>query len=97
MTHPHRAPELRPPCAPATLRGPPARVAPDRERTGLVGRHPDEFLVTIRIKKHALADCLRRMPQHGTIHDSLHNAFSIGLLAAYELESEDRVRPDLSS
>jgi len=35
----------------------------------LVGRHPDEFLVTIRIKKHELAECLRRMPQHGTIHD----------------------------
>jgi len=30
------------------------------------------------------------MPQHGTIHDSLYNAFSFGLLAAYELESEDR-------
>ena len=25
--------------------------------------HPDEFLVTIRIKKHELAECLRRMPQ----------------------------------
>jgi hypothetical protein len=30
------------------------------------------------------------MPQHGTIHDSLYNAFSFGLFAAYELESEDR-------
>jgi len=30
------------------------------------------------------------MPQHGTIHDSLYNAFSLGLFAAYELESEDR-------
>ena len=56
----------------------------------MVGRHPDEFLVTIRIKKHELAECLRRMPQHGTIHDSLYNAFSFGLFAAYELESEDR-------
>ncbi len=33
---------------------------------------------------------LRRMPQHGTIHDSLYNAFGFGLFAAYELESEDR-------
>jgi hypothetical protein len=32
------------------------------------------------------------MPQHGTIHDSLYNAFSFGLFAAYELESEDRAR-----
>ena len=31
-----------------------------------------------------------RMPQHGTIRDSLYNAFSFGLFAAYELESEDR-------
>ena len=31
------------------------------------------------------------MPQHGTIHDSLFNAFSFGLFAAYELESEDRL------
>jgi hypothetical protein len=30
------------------------------------------------------------MPQHGSIHDSLYNAFSFGLFAAYELESEDR-------
>jgi hypothetical protein len=30
------------------------------------------------------------MLQHGTIHDSLYNAFSFGLFAAYELESEDR-------
>ena len=30
------------------------------------------------------------MSQHGTIHDSLYNAFSFGLFAAYELESEDR-------
>jgi hypothetical protein len=30
------------------------------------------------------------MPQHGTIHDSLYNAFSFGLFAAYELEAEDR-------
>jgi hypothetical protein len=30
------------------------------------------------------------MPQHGTIHHSLYNAFSFGLFAAYELESEDR-------
>ena len=30
------------------------------------------------------------MPQHGTIHDSLYKAFSFGLFAAYELESEDR-------
>jgi hypothetical protein len=29
------------------------------------------------------------MPQHGTIHNSLYNAFSFGLFAAYELESED--------
>jgi hypothetical protein len=33
------------------------------------------------------------MPQHGTIHDSLYNAFSFGLFAAYELESEDRELP----
>src|SRR5262245_29354628 len=33
---------------------------------------------------------LRRTPQYGTIHDSLYNAFSFGLFAAYELESEDR-------
>ena len=50
----------------------------------------ETILVTIRIKKHELAECLRRMPQHGTIHDSLYNAFSFGLFAAYELESEDR-------
>jgi hypothetical protein len=30
------------------------------------------------------------MPQHGTIHHSLYNAFSFGLFAACELESEDR-------
>ncbi len=30
------------------------------------------------------------MPQHGTIHDSLYNAFGFGLFAKYELESEDR-------
>jgi hypothetical protein len=30
------------------------------------------------------------MPQHGTIHDSLYNAFSFGLFAADEVESEDR-------
>jgi hypothetical protein len=30
------------------------------------------------------------MSQHGTIHDSLYNAFSFGPFAAYELESEDR-------
>ena len=30
------------------------------------------------------------MPHHGTIHDSLYNAFSFGLFAAYELESEGR-------
>jgi len=28
--------------------------------------------------------------QHGTIHDSLYNAFNFGLFAAYEMESEDR-------
>ena len=28
--------------------------------------------------------------QHGTVHDSLYNAFSFGLFAAYELESEGR-------
>lgn len=50
----------------------------------------ETILVSIRIKKHELAECLRRMPQHGTIHDSLYNAFSFGLFAAYELESEDR-------
>jgi hypothetical protein len=50
----------------------------------------ETILVTIRIKKHELAECLRRMPQHGTIHDSLYNAFSFGLFAAYEMESEDR-------
>lgn len=49
----------------------------------------ETILVTIRIKKHELAECLRRMPQHGTIHDSLYNAFSFGLFASYELE-EDR-------
>ncbi len=31
----------------------------------------ETILVTIRIKKHELAECLRRMPQHGTVHDSL--------------------------
>jgi hypothetical protein len=30
------------------------------------------------------------MDRHGTIHDSLYNAFSFGLFAAYELESENR-------
>jgi hypothetical protein len=30
------------------------------------------------------------MSQHSTIHDSLYNAFSFGLFAAYELESKDR-------
>ncbi len=50
----------------------------------------ETILVTIRIKKHELAECLRRMPRHGTIHDSLYNAFSFGLFAAYEMESEDR-------
>jgi hypothetical protein len=30
------------------------------------------------------------MLQHGTVHASLYNAFSFGLFAAYELESEDR-------
>jgi hypothetical protein len=30
------------------------------------------------------AGCLRRMPEHGTIHNSLYNAFSFGLFAAYE-------------
>ena len=50
----------------------------------------ETILVTIRVKKHELAVCLRRMPQHGTIHDSVYNAFSFGLFAAYELESEDR-------
>jgi hypothetical protein len=30
------------------------------------------------------------MSQRGTIRDSLYNAFSFGLLAAYELESKDR-------
>ena len=30
------------------------------------------------------------MPQRGTIHDSPYNAFSFGLFAALELESEDR-------
>ena len=30
------------------------------------------------------------MPQHGTIHHSLYNAFSFGPFAACELESEDR-------
>jgi hypothetical protein len=33
------------------------------------------------------------MPQHGTIHDSLHNAFSFGLFAAYELEFESISSP----
>jgi hypothetical protein len=42
MTHPHRAPELRPPCAPGTLARPTRAVAPDRERSGLVGRHLGE-------------------------------------------------------
>ncbi len=28
--------------------------------------------------------------QHGTIHDSLYNAFNFGLFADYEMESEDR-------
>lgn len=50
----------------------------------------ETILVTIRIKKHELAECLRRMDRHGTIHDSLYNAFSFGLFAAYELESENR-------
>jgi hypothetical protein len=30
------------------------------------------------------------MLRHGTIHDPVYNAFSFGLFAAYELESEDR-------
>ena len=50
----------------------------------------ETVLVTIRIKKHELAECIRRIPRHGTLHDSLYNAFSFGLFAAYELESEDR-------
>lgn len=50
----------------------------------------ETILVTIRIKKHELAECLRRLPQHGTMHDVLYNHFSFGLFAAYELESEDR-------
>jgi hypothetical protein len=32
-------------------------------------------------RKHELAECLRRTPRHGTIHDSLCNAFSLGLSA----------------
>jgi hypothetical protein len=32
---------------------------------------------------------MARRPQHGTIHDSVYNAFSFGLFAGYELELED--------
>jgi hypothetical protein len=35
-----------------------------------------------------------RMPQHGTIRDSLYNAFSFGLFAASELESGRRTAPE---
>ena len=40
-----------------------------------------------------MAERLRPMPQHGTIHDSVYNVFSFALFAAYELESEDRENP----
>jgi hypothetical protein len=48
----------------------------------------ETILVSIRIKKHERAECLRR-PKDGTLHDALYNAFSFGLFAAYELHSED--------
>jgi hypothetical protein len=32
---------------------------------------------------------MARRPQHGTIHDSVYNAFSFGLFAGCELELED--------
>lgn len=49
----------------------------------------ERILVSFHIKRSELADCLRRMPSHRSIHDGLYNAFSFGLFAAYELESED--------
>jgi len=54
MTHPHRAPELRPPCAPATF----SEAHPRGSRLigngrGWSGATPDEFLVTIRIKSES--------------------------------------------
>lgn len=49
----------------------------------------ETIVVAIRIKKHELAECLRRIPKDGTVHDALYNAFSFGLFAAYELESLD--------
>jgi hypothetical protein len=50
----------------------------------------ETIVVRLRIKKHELAECLRRIPKDGTLHDALYNAFSFGLFAAYELYSEDR-------
>lgn len=50
----------------------------------------ETILVTIRIKKHELAECLRRIPKGGTLQDALYNAFSFGLFAIYRLASENR-------
>jgi len=50
----------------------------------------ESILVTVRIKKYELAECLRRIPPGETLQDALYNAFSFGHFAAYQLASEDR-------
>jgi len=47
-------------------------------------------LVTIRIKKYELAECLRRIPPEGTLQDALYHAFSFGHFAAYRLAEDER-------
>lgn len=47
----------------------------------------ETVLVTLRIKKYELAECLRRIPKDGTLQDALYEAFSFGLFAVYELAS----------
>src|SRR5262245_47730685 len=49
----------------------------------------ETVLVTIRIKKYELAECLRRVPPGGTLQDALYSAFSFGHFAAYKLASTD--------
>ena len=60
MTHPHRAPELRPPCAPGTLARP-TRAGRARSGTDGVGRAPPRRAATGDVDKNKERDVLTQI------------------------------------
>jgi hypothetical protein len=61
----------------------------------LVGRHPDEFLVTIRIKKHELAECLGRIKRLLAIasNEHMHSASKMVFVALHIFHTVLPARP----